>query len=55
MDLGAIMMTYGNVYVAQVAMGADNAQPVAVLTWADAAGEHTSDDLIANPPVVHMD
>ena len=25
-DLGAIMMTYGNVYVAQVAMGADPAQ-----------------------------
>ncbi len=25
-DLGSILMTYGNVYVAQVAMGADNAQ-----------------------------
>ena len=36
-------------------MGADNAQPVAALTWTDAAGEHASDDLIANPPVVHMD
>ena len=36
-------------------MGADNAQSVAARTWADAAGEHTSDDLIANPPVVHMD
>ena len=35
-------------------MGADNAQPVAALTWTDAAGEHASDDLIANPPVAHM-
>jgi len=30
-DLGAIMMTYGNVYVAQVAMGADPAQLVKAL------------------------
>ena len=36
-------------------MGADNTQPVVALMWTDAAGEHTSDDLIANPPVVHMD
>ena len=35
-------------------MGADKAQPVAALTWTDAAGEHASDDLIANPPVAHM-
>ena len=27
-DIGAMLMTYGNVYVAQVAMGADNAQLV---------------------------
>ncbi len=30
-DLGAILMTYGNVYVAQVAMGADNAQLIKAL------------------------
>ncbi len=36
-------------------MGADNTQPVVALTWTDAVGEHTSDDLIANPPVAHMD
>ena len=35
MDLGAIMMTYGNVYVAQVAMGADMNQLVRVLKEAE--------------------
>jgi len=30
-DLGGMLMTYGNVYVAQVAMGADNAQLVKAL------------------------
>ena len=34
-DLGAIMMTYGNVYVAQVAMGADMNQLVRVLKEAE--------------------
>ena len=34
-DLGAIMMTYGNVYVAQVAMGANPAQLVKVLKEAE--------------------
>ncbi|WP_288273927.1 sucrose phosphorylase [uncultured Bifidobacterium sp.] len=34
-------------------VGADNTQPVATMTWRDAAGEHSSDDLIAYPPVVH--
>ncbi len=35
-DLGAIMMTYGNVYVAQVAMGADPNQLVKALKEAEA-------------------
>lgn len=35
-DLGSIFMTYGNVYVAQVAMGADPAQLVKVLKEAEA-------------------
>jgi pyruvate-ferredoxin/flavodoxin oxidoreductase len=35
-DLGALCMTYGNVYVAQVAMGADPAQLMKALTEADA-------------------
>ncbi|MCQ2113179.1 MAG: pyruvate:ferredoxin (flavodoxin) oxidoreductase [Bacteroidaceae bacterium] len=34
-DLGAIMMTYGNVYVAQVAMGADPAQLIKALREAE--------------------
>lgn len=34
-DLGAIMMTYGNVYVAQVAMGADPAQLIRALREAE--------------------
>ena len=34
-DLGAIMMTYGNVYVAQVAMGADMNQLIRVLKEAE--------------------
>ncbi len=34
-DLGAIMMTYGNVYVAQVAMGADPNQLIKVLKEAE--------------------
>ena len=34
-DLGAIMMSYGNVYVAQVAMGADPAQLVRALKEAE--------------------
>ncbi|MBQ3270429.1 MAG: pyruvate:ferredoxin (flavodoxin) oxidoreductase [Clostridia bacterium] len=35
-DLGGMLMTYGNVYVAQVAMGADNAQLVKALREAEA-------------------
>jgi pyruvate-ferredoxin/flavodoxin oxidoreductase len=35
-DLGALCMTYGNVYVAQVAMGADPAQLMKALAEADA-------------------
>ena len=35
-DLGGMLMTYGNVYVAQVAMGADNAQLVRALREAEA-------------------
>ena len=35
-DLGGMLMTYGNVYVAQVAMGADNAQLVRALKEAEA-------------------
>jgi len=35
-DLGAIMMSYGNVYVAQVAMGADPNQLIKVLCEAEA-------------------
>jgi len=34
-DLGGMLMTYGNVYVAQVAMGADNAQLVKALKEAE--------------------
>ena len=35
MDLGGIMMSYGNVYVAQVAMGADNNQLIKALKEAE--------------------
>ena len=35
-DIGGMLMTYGNVYVAQVAMGADNAQLVKALKEAEA-------------------
>lgn len=35
MDLGAIMMSYGNVYVAQVAMGANQPQLVKAITEAE--------------------
>ena len=35
MDLGAIMMSYGNVYVAQVAMGANQSQLVKAITEAE--------------------
>ena len=35
-DMGAIFMSYGNVYVAQVAMGADNAQLVKAIKEAEA-------------------
>ena len=35
-DLGAMLMTYGNVYVAQVAMGADNAQLMKAIKEAEA-------------------
>ncbi len=35
-DIGGMLMTYGNVYVAQVAMGADNAQLVKALREAEA-------------------
>lgn len=34
-DIGGMLMTYGNVYVAQVAMGADNAQLVKALREAE--------------------
>ena len=34
-DLGGMLMTYGNIYVAQVAMGADNAQLVRALKEAE--------------------
>ena len=34
-DLGGMLMTYGNVYVAQVAMGADNAQLIKALREAE--------------------
>ena len=34
-DLGGMLMTYGNVYVAQVAMGADNAQLVKAMKEAE--------------------
>jgi pyruvate-ferredoxin/flavodoxin oxidoreductase len=34
-DLGAMLMSYGNVYVAQVAMGADNAQLIKALHEAE--------------------
>ena len=33
-------------------LGVDNTTPVAMLEWEDSAGDHRSDDLIANPPVV---
>lgn len=33
-------------------LGAENTASVATLEWRDAAGEHRTDDLIANPPVV---
>ena len=36
-DLGGMLMTYGNVYVAQVAMGADNAQLVRAMREAEAS------------------
>ena len=32
-------------------LGVENAASVATLEWRDAAGEHRTDDLIANPPV----
>ncbi len=35
-DLGGMLMTYGNVYVAQVAMGADNAQLLKAIREAEA-------------------
>ena len=33
-------------------LGADNDAPVASLSWTDAKGEHHTDDLLNNPPVV---
>ena len=33
-------------------LGVENTASVATLEWRDAAGEHRTDDLIANPPVV---
>jgi sucrose phosphorylase len=33
-------------------LGVDSAASVVSLTWTDAAGEHRSDDLIADPPTV---
>lgn len=32
-------------------LGADNAASIVTLRWTDAAGDHETDDLIANPPV----
>ena len=32
-------------------LGVENTASVATLEWRDAAGEHRTDDLIANPPV----
>ncbi len=33
-------------------MGVENPQSVATLVWTDSTGEHLTDDLIANPPVM---
>ena len=33
-------------------LGVENITPVATLAWHDSAGEHRTDDLIANPPIV---
>ena len=33
-------------------LGVENSASVASLTWTDGAGEHHTDDLIAEPPVV---
>ena len=33
-------------------LGVENTTPVATLAWRDSAGEHRTDDLIINPPVV---
>lgn len=33
-------------------MGVENPQSVATLVWTDSTGEHRTDDLIANPPVM---
>ncbi len=61
-DGGAISFTWNDGstsatlrFTPSLGMGVDNARSVAALTWTDAGGEHHSDDLIANPPVAHMD
>lgn len=36
----------------QLGVGVDNETPVASLTWTDASGEHTTNDLLHTPPVV---
>ncbi|MEE1296004.1 MAG: sucrose phosphorylase [Bifidobacterium sp.] len=38
-------------FTPSVSRGADDPTPVASLTWTDAAGEHHTDDLLAEPPV----
>ena len=36
-------------------LGTDNTTPVASLAWSDAAGDHETHDLLANPPVADID
>ncbi|MFR5982845.1 MAG: sucrose phosphorylase domain-containing protein, partial [Bifidobacterium longum] len=36
-------------------LGTDNATPVASLAWSDAAGDHETHDLLANPPIADID
>ena len=36
-------------------LGPDNATPVASLAWSDAAGDHETRDLLANPPIADID
>ena len=36
-------------------LGTDNTTPVASLAWSDAAGDHETRDLLANPPIADID